>query len=532
MSRPTVVLEPEVFSASFPFSFIVGRSGELELVGAGLNRRLDGARRVEDAFEILAPSRCQGLHEVAANPGSTVILRIVNSSLELRGQAFFLDGGERYAVIASPVARSLDQIRASGLQLIDFPPSDPTPDLLLSMQATKTALADARALSNRLESALHEARSAVAAKSRFLAVMSHEIRTPMNGLGSMVDLLQRSDLCDDQADLVDTIDECARTLHILVDDILDLSRLEADSVQLESCPFRPREVVDQALRLFRTKADEKGLALSVRAEERVPAQVLGDPHRTRQVLMNLLGNALKFTESGGVSVVLDAPSPGVLEITVSDTGPGISESAREGLFMPFTQADSSTTRTHGGTGLGLTISRELARAMGGDVELVASSEEGSTFRMVFTHGDVDEETAARDAATADADEAPRSVEGARVLVAEDHPTNRRIAERLLQKLGVVPTVVEDGAEAVEIVSQRPFDLILMDLMMPNLDGPGAARQIRALDVPWSDLPIVAFTAGAFDRDREVARESGMEGFLEKPVRMEVLRATLAEHLRR
>lgn len=532
MNEQAVVLDPEVFSASFPFSFVVGADGELELVGAGLKRRLEGALSIESAFEILAPARCEGLHEVAAKPGSTVILRVAGSSLELRGQAFYLDAGERYAVIASPVARSLDQIRESGLQLVDFPPSDPTPDLLLSMQATKTALNDARALSSRLEKALHEARSAVAAKSRFLAVMSHEIRTPMNGLGSMVDLLQRSNLRDDQADLVETIDECARTLHVLVDDILDLSRLEANSVQLEARAYEPIGVVQQAARLFHSKADEKGLALEVRSEGAVPECVVGDPHRVRQVLMNLLGNALKFTERGGVQVTLTAPSAGVLEVAVADTGPGIGEAAQASLFKPFTQADSSTTRTHGGTGLGLSISQELARAMGGDVDLVASSPSGSTFRMQVAYADVDASVSAPGADEHIDGDVHGSIEGARVLVAEDNPTNRKIAERLLEKLGVVPTVVDDGVEAVEAVTQGPFDLILMDLMMPNLDGPGAAREIRALDVPWSDLPIVAFTAGAFDRDREVATESGMEGFLEKPVRLDVLRRTLALHLRR
>ncbi|MEL6713764.1 MAG: ATP-binding protein [Planctomycetota bacterium] len=398
------------------------------------------------------------------------------------------------------------------------------------MQAASTALSDARALSEKLETALTEARAAVEAKSRFLAVMSHELRTPMNGVGSMVDLLMGTELVDEQREVLSTIDLCARTLHVLVDDILDYSKLEADGVELESIPFDPVAVAEQAARLFEVSAQERGVEVSVELRPGVPRRILGDPHRVRQVLSNLVGNAVKFTEEGSVTLVL-ARSGERLSATVVDTGVGIPESAQPTLFEPFTQADVSTTRNHGGTGLGLTISRELARLMGGDVSLVESSERGTTFRFDFDFEHAEALPAASEAAPCPA--RPSGIDdlaGRSILVVEDNPTNRLVAQRLLEKLGVAVTLAEDGAQAIEEVADQPFDLVLMDLMMPNVDGATAARAIRQLDVEWRGLPIIAFTAGAFDEDREVAASAGMCGFLQKPVRLEQLEAVLLEHI--
>ncbi|MEO0659963.1 MAG: ATP-binding protein [Planctomycetota bacterium] len=381
MDRAPISLGRAAFQRSFPFGFVVGRDGTFEVVGAGLARRIAEETHPDIAFEVVQPLT-GGLAAASKKCGTIVCLRVAADGLELKGEVLCLDGGERYAVLATPVVRTLDEARESGLQLLDFPPHDPTPDRLLSMQAASTALSDARALSEKLETALTEARAAVEAKSRFLAVMSHELRTPMNGVGSMVDLLMGTELVEEQREVLSTIDLCARTLHVLVDDILDYSKLEADGVELESIPFDPVAVAEQAARLFEVSAQERGVEVSVELRPGVPRRILGDPHRVRQVLSNLVGNAVKFTEEGSVTLVL-ARSGERLSATVVDTGVGIPESAQPTLFEPFTQADVSTTRNHGGTGLGLTISRELARLMGGDVSLVESSERGTTFRFDF-----------------------------------------------------------------------------------------------------------------------------------------------------
>jgi CheY-like chemotaxis protein len=318
----------------------------------------------------------------------------------------------------------------------------------------------------------------------------------------------------------------------MMNDILDLSKIEASGVHLDLCPVHLHDAVERTVEQFRADAEDKGLHLIFESCTDVPEYVRGDARRMGQVIGNLVGNAVKFTSRGEVRVRLSRTTPGMVTIEVSDTGIGIPENARETLFDPFTQADSSVTRRFGGTGLGLAISREIARAMTGSIELVASSPNGSTFRFMFRAEACEsaEEPSPEEMAAARLAEEDAVLRGAEVLVAEDNPMNQVIARRLLKKLGANPTVVDDGRQAVDAVAKRPYDLVLMDLMMPNLAGTEATVEIRGLDRPWSDLPIVAFTAGAFEHDREDAAAAGMDGFLEKPVRLPELRATLLEQL--
>jgi two-component system, sensor histidine kinase len=382
-------------------------------------------------------------------------------------------------------------------------------------------------LAENLAWAETEAKAALRAKNQFLAVMSHEIRTPLNGFGAMIDLLHDSPLSEDQRENLRTMDACARSLLRLVTDILDYSKFEAGKVAPMPEPTSLARAMNQIVDHFRAAANERGIDLIVHLEFDPGVHVNIDLDRTRQVMANLIGNAIKFTEEGMVSVRISRPGDDALAIDVLDTGPGISVDGQSRLFEPFVQADSTTTRRYGGTGLGLAISRQVARAIGGDVRLTRSDVEGTSFRFTLRAPACEAPAVASAAAGITA---PQRLGHARVLVVDDDPTNQRIAARMLDKLGLEATVVADGQEALDITATTHFDLILMDMMMPRVDGLAATRCIRGRRGPSARTPILAFTAAAFDTDREAAKEAGMNGFLEKPVRMETLRRALLTHL--
>ena len=529
MSDERIEIADADFARAVPFGFVLDTECRLVVLGGGLSRLFHVAvgTAADDVFTIVRPWRTPTFRTLPVDPTATVVLRARGADLELKGCTLSVDGGRRVAFLASPVVRDIDEFRRRGLQLGDFAPSDATPDLLLSMQATKTALTDAKKLSTSLKAALAEAQAATDAKARFLAMMSHEIRTPLNGFGAMIDLLRDSPMTPEQRDNLATMDRCARSLGVLVNDILEFSKLEAGKIAIERRPTRIAATLSQIVEHFRALAHDRGVELVLRVDCPDHPYVAIDLERVRQVLANLIGNALKFTANGNVVVRAMALDDGTIAIDVQDTGIGIPAESTRALFEPFTQVDASVTRRFGGTGLGLSISRQLARAMGGDVTLVHSDQHGSWFRFTFA--------APRCAAPADGDEtaaagADRSCAGATVLVVDDDATNQLIATRLLRRLGIETTVVGDGVQAVNAAGKRRFDLILMDMMMPNLGGADATRQIRAGDGPCRDAPIIAFSAAAFDADRAVAANAGMNGFIEKPARLDSLRALLRTHL--
>ncbi|HLI83163.1 MAG TPA: ATP-binding protein [Bryobacteraceae bacterium] len=366
---------------------------------------------------------------------------------------------------------------------------------------------------------------AMRAKGEFLANMSHEIRTPMNGLLGSVRLLLDSGVPAGQQEWLDNIRTCGETLLHLVNDILDLSKIEAGKLKLERAPFSVEELVNEALSVVGPMANAQGLRVVREFDRTVPPVLTGDPQRLRQVLLNLLSNAIKFTEQGtvtlGVAVLERSGNRAKLRFTVKDTGIGIAPEAQAAIFEPFTQADGSSTRRYGGTGLGLAICRELVALMYGKLELESAPGAGSTFVADLAFPIAAEVLPAHRPVTK---AIPRSRRSLRILLAEDNPINQRVAAALLQRMGHLVDLVADGRKAITAVERGAYDLVLMDCQMPDIDGYAAARAIRK--ITGGSLPVIAMTAHAIPEDRQFCLDAGMVDYLSKPISVERLQEVL------
>lgn len=390
----------------------------------------------------------------------------------------------------------------------------------LQLARSRKALFDARI---RAQESGEAAEAANAAKSAFLAGMSHEIRTPLNGVLGMAQAMAADTLTPLQRDRLDVIRQSGEALLAILNDVLDLSKIEAGRLDIEQIDFDIEDIARGAHAAFTALANAKGLSFDLHVAPEARGAYRGDPIRLRQILYNLLSNALKFTEAGEVRVKVDRDAEGALRLVVADTGCGIDPERMKELFAPFVQADASTTRRFGGTGLGLAICRHLAEAMGGRIAVESIVGEGSRFTVVLPLPQGETPTAA------EADPAEPPLPAMRVLAAEDNTVNQLVLRTLLHQIGVEPVLVGDGAAAIEAWRREAWDVILMDVQMPVMDGPTAAALIRREEIETNRprTPILALTANAMSHQIAEYLAAGMDGHVGKPIEIGRLYAALA-----
>jgi len=385
-------------------------------------------------------------------------------------------------------------------------------------------ITDLRRRERELEKAKKVAESASQSKSSFLANMSHEIRTPLNGIMGMAQVLEGTSLDTQQKEFVSTILDSGRTLMALLNDVLDLSKIEAGKFDIVPTDASIHHTLRRQLKLWKPRAEEKGLELSLAFDADLPAYLSFDQVRVQQCVSNLVSNAIKFTREGRVEIFASSKAlpdgAHLVDIRIADTGPGMDAETLSRLFQPFAQADETIQRAHGGTGLGLSITRRLAELMGGHATATSEPGRGSTFRISFrgeaARSQPEAGVSARPARPGDLREQLKQ-SNLRILLVDDHPINRQVASLFLRPFNMRIVEAVNGAEALEALKREAFDIVLLDMHMPVMDGPTTIQHIRQSQEPWASIPVIALTADAMSGDRERYLAMGMTGYLSKPL---------------
>lgn len=541
MPAPALNLSPQEFAAAFPFHIVLDDQLRVLQTGAVLSRlcpEMTEGSALGEHFSVERPVLPHmSFDAVQQHRKSLFVLCNREGTLRLRGE--IIVQGHHLYYLGSPWVTTMSDVQRLGLSLNDFAVHDPAVDLLFLLQTKNKALADAQELSRRLKDQKDNLKAAMLAtevaeqasrtKSEFLAVMSHEIRTPLNGVLGMLEYLLADELSPRQRDCAATASRSGRALLGIIDDILDFSKVEAGKLELEGIDFSLRRAVDDVIDLLGYQAREKGLALDLDIALGVPDELNGDPARIRQVLVNYLGNAIKFSHAGRIAVrcrmVDETSTHATIRIEVQDNGIGIDATAQRALFEPFTQADTSTTRRYKGTGLGLAICKKLTSLMGGEVGVHSELGRGSTFWFtVRLRRGLPVEQAPRCGASS-----PQRFSG-HLLICEDDPVNQLVAKLHLNALGLTVDVVDNGAAAVAAVARRHYDLAMLDMLLPDMDGLDACREIRACRREDGHLPIVIWTASMLGVDYARAAEVGADAVLGKPFEMDALKQILSRFL--
>ena len=394
----------------------------------------------------------------------------------------------------------------------------------------ETHTLELKRLAEAAERAVREAELQARAKSDFLAMMSHEIRTPLNGIIGMTGLLMGRGLSAEDRECVETIRKSGETLLAIIDDVLDFSKIEAGCMQLNCVDFDLSKSIHETVQMLQEAGRRKSVRLVTEIDSALPRTVCGDLVRLRQVLLNLLGNAVKFTSNGAVELKAELASSNdhsyELRFTVTDQGIGISKEQQAKLFKPFTQADASTTHRFGGTGLGLAICKRLVEMMGGNIGVNSEAGKGSRFWFTIKVAPASASVVSKPLPAAEKMPAVSAVKSARLLLVEDNMINQKVAMLMLRNLGYNADLAKNGQEAIHAVATNRYDLVLMDCLMPDMDGYEATRRIRSESPHGASVPIIAMTANAFAQDRETCLKSGMSDHIAKPVRSAELGAKL------